>query len=107
MSDEVDEIVAEEVSEDTEIPTLNVAGVPTNAKYTNAGGPDADLVDVAEDGTLTFKDIPDFESPVDEDGNNVASGQRCTCGNHFLFLFLFENSVVLIRKRFLINPLPP
>ena len=34
-------------------------------------GADAALFDIDADGKVTFKAAPDFEAPVDEDGNNV------------------------------------
>ena len=57
MSDEVDEIVAEEVSEDTEIPTLNVADAPLPEDWESEG----------KFGDIEISEVDKIETmPVDE-----------------------------------------
>ena len=36
-----------------------------------SGGPDASKLTIAADGTITFKEAPDFENPTDADKNNT------------------------------------
>ncbi|MBN9672984.1 Ig-like domain-containing protein [Roseibium aggregatum] len=42
-----------------------------NLVYAIAGGADADLFEIAADGSLSFKAAPDYEAPGDSDGDNV------------------------------------
>ena len=46
-------------------------GVSDDSSFSITGGDDQDLFDITEDGILEFRSDPDFESPVDANGDNI------------------------------------